>query len=130
MNRDKKNLWSKMVILTVFIFLISSSLSSAQMGFEQKQATISETHFEIEYTVTFSSDDLIFNKFMGYDMVGLKEGMCVNVVGKPFIFDSKTHSKNYRVHHGDSRSIGHINWIKFVSPTSRTCLLIVSSCKS
>ena len=41
--------------------------------------------YSIEYEVTFSKDELIFDRYNGYDILEIKEGNCINVIGKPRI---------------------------------------------
>lgn len=75
----------KVVVFAIVVFFVVSSLAPAQMISERKKADVFENDFEIEYTVTFSADDFLFDKLMGYDTVELKDGTCINDVGKPMM---------------------------------------------
>lgn len=41
--------------------------------------------YSIKYEVTFSKDELIFDRDNGYDILEIKEGNCINEIGKPRI---------------------------------------------
>ena len=77
-------MWSKVLILAIAIFFVVPALSPAQMIFEQK-AAVSENDYEIEFEITFSEEDLIFDTFMEYDTVELREGARINEIGKPML---------------------------------------------
>jgi len=82
MNR---NFWGKLVIVAVIVFFILPSLSPAQMISGRINKAGEDKRYELKYCVTFSEKDLIFDKFNGYDVVQLKDGNCINDVGKPMM---------------------------------------------
>jgi len=81
----RKHILYKLVIAAVLIFFVMSSLSPAQMTFEQNKAAVSENDFEIKFTIMFSENDLQFDKLLGYDVVKLNEGTFINEIGKPML---------------------------------------------
>jgi len=46
---------------------------------------LSDEGYEVSYTADFSTDDLSFDKLMGYDLVMLEGGGCLSDLGKPML---------------------------------------------
>ena len=58
--------------------------------FEEGQNIVGNTkYYELEYTVTFSEADLIFDTVMGYDIVRLQGNNYINELGKPMLSSSQ-----------------------------------------
>jgi hypothetical protein len=81
----KQNIFSTVVIMVIVIFLALPSLSPAQIPSGQITKTSEDKNYELKYTVMFSTDDLVFNTVMGYDVVQLKDGSYRNTIGKPML---------------------------------------------
>jgi len=81
----KQHMWGRLVIVALIVLFILPSLSPAQMIIEQINEAGDVEKYELKYCVTFSKDDIIFGKLMGYDTIQLKDGTCINDVGKPMM---------------------------------------------
>jgi len=91
----RRHIWNKILIVVIMVLFCVPSLSPAQQLLEQKADVVTENivevfdelenEYTIEYTMTFSTDDLIFGSFMGYDTVEIVDGTIINDVGKPMM---------------------------------------------
>lgn len=81
----KKDFFIKMMITTIVISFLLTSFSSAQY-FSEHQADNQPQHiYQISFNIDYSLNDIIFDTFLGYDQVKLKEGYFINDVGKPML---------------------------------------------
>ena len=69
-----------MITLISIVFMLSL-LSSAQIASEFNKAV----DYQLEYTVSFSQEYIIFGTLMGYDLIQLSDGTYINDVGKPMM---------------------------------------------
>ena len=81
----KKKNYLKMVILAVTFLFILPIVSPAQMTSEQNQAIVSTHDFNLKVMVQFSDIELSFDQILGYDLVTLKDGDHMNVIGRPML---------------------------------------------
>jgi hypothetical protein len=79
----KNYLLRKVVILAILSMFILP-LSPAQ-PFATRNTILTTQPTSLQYTVTFSRDDVLFSSVKGYDVVQLKNGSCINELGKPMI---------------------------------------------
>jgi len=79
------NIFRKMVIVAVILFIALPSLSPAQIISKQITKAGEDKTYELKHSVMFSKDDLIFDTLMGYDVVQLKDGSYRNELGKPLL---------------------------------------------
>ncbi|MBN1281145.1 MAG: hypothetical protein JXA00_05805 [Candidatus Thermoplasmatota archaeon] len=76
---------SNVAIVLVIGVLCASSVTPARLTGELKQAIDDEHMFSVEYTVTFSPDDLTFGSVHGYDTVSLTDGTYTTAIGEPMM---------------------------------------------
>jgi len=72
-DKERKMTRSKLVALlfvALFILYFASPI-------------FSEDSYKVRYTAEFSAEELYFDKIMGYDLVRLKDGSQLAVLGKP-----------------------------------------------
>ena len=84
-NKRPLNKWQKVAILAVAIFFVIPSLSPAQITSERIDVVGNIKQFKVQHTMDFSTEDLMFDKLMGYDIVGFKDGDYLNEIGKPML---------------------------------------------
>lgn len=104
-NRQKKLQKIMLLITTLSLFLsicstttlsasTKSSLQPEEQNLEQQpisnQSLYSseikdQKNYHLQQTITFSTDDLIFGTFQGYDIVSLKECSYLTETGRPFL---------------------------------------------
>ena len=66
----------------VLIMTFSSVSGSGQMN---KLGFVENSNVQYKYTITYNTDDIIFKKMMGYDIVEIKDGSFLNLVGRPML---------------------------------------------
>jgi hypothetical protein len=76
---SKTRLIVKLSVLISVLLLAAAFLSPAEVSSQAKDAT------ELGYTAEFSLDDLSFDKLLGYDLVGLRNGSYPDEPGKPML---------------------------------------------
>jgi len=52
---------------------------------EQINEADEDKKYELKHSMVFSKDDLVFDTLMGYDTVVLKDGSCIDEIGKPML---------------------------------------------
>ena len=88
----------KALVFTLIILFIGSGVIQALNGINiagqsgeatttgiSMQTDFYKKNFNVNITVTFSEDDLLFGYLMGYDTVGIIDGTIINDVGKPMM---------------------------------------------
>ena len=81
----KRDILTKIVIAIVAVSFLIPSVSLAQNITEKKQAAAVEMTYGIPYTITFSENDLSYQKQNGYDIIQMNDVGFLSQPGKPLL---------------------------------------------
>jgi hypothetical protein len=84
MKTEDNSYQKGMVITIICLFIMASVVPSIGMGKNNSNDKI-DTTYKIRYKIEFSEDMFSFDRFMEYDVVKLRDGNFLNVVGKPML---------------------------------------------
>ena len=80
-----KHIFTNVVIMIIISLFFMQSLSPAQVISEQKKAEVFTETTDLEFTMSFSFNDMVFSSLYGYDTVFFDDCKIVNDIGKPML---------------------------------------------